>query len=657
MRSTRWLAVLLLTMGLTGGPGFGPAPALADAQFITDEQGRALILHGVNLSGSAKGDPLRLPWVDPNDVQRLAEDWGFNLARYLIFWDAVEPEPGVYGEAYFDRTEERLDWLQQAGIYVVLDMHQDVYSQVFCCDGAPLWAVRVLPGDLPYDPLPQWDLNYFTEPVMRAWDNFWDYGGPHTDLQDHYAAAWARVAERFKDHPAVLGYDIMNEPAAGSHIPFEPAVGFPDPEGTAPVFDQTFFQPFYERVIASIRSVDPDGWIFYEPRYAGPANGAPSFLGVMDDPREGENRLAYFPHYYPIGAELGQSYLNQENVIANWVTQRTIEIDAQQAPLLLGEFGIFDGFPYGIEHLQALLTMADQVTSGWAYWSYDKGGGLSPLNSDGTEKEKLSVMVRPYPQRIAGQPLSYAYDPELRVFTLEFEEKTGVSGPTEIYVPATRFYPYGWELEVSDPNGTWSMTWDAEREVVSFWADPGQAQHRVTIAPSQYRISGARLYVRDRKDKPRRRRLKLVSRDSGITTAAQQSPGDPVIEGATLRLFNPSSEEEALFELPASGWKALGNPPGSGGYHYREREGGPCDRVKVRPGKLLKVSCRGSQIGFSLDEATQGSLAVTLQLGQAAPHCLKFGGTVLRDEGTDAKGRGRFKAIDAQVPERCLVPF
>ena len=37
-----------------------------------------------------------------------------------------------------------------------------------------------------------------TLPVMRAWDNFWDYEGPHGDLQDHYAAAWARVAERFE---------------------------------------------------------------------------------------------------------------------------------------------------------------------------------------------------------------------------------------------------------------------------------------------------------------------------------------------------------------------------------------------------------------------------------------------------------------------------
>ena len=35
------------------------------APFITDAQGRALILHGANVSGSAKNHPERLPWVDP----------------------------------------------------------------------------------------------------------------------------------------------------------------------------------------------------------------------------------------------------------------------------------------------------------------------------------------------------------------------------------------------------------------------------------------------------------------------------------------------------------------------------------------------------------------------------------------------------------------
>jgi endoglycosylceramidase len=86
------------------------------------------VLQSVNVISASKGDPLRMPPVDRDDVLRIARDWGFNLDRFLVFWNAAEPEPGVYDEEYFARVQERLDWHRNAGIHVVLDMHQDVYS-------------------------------------------------------------------------------------------------------------------------------------------------------------------------------------------------------------------------------------------------------------------------------------------------------------------------------------------------------------------------------------------------------------------------------------------------------------------------------------------------------------------------------------------------
>ncbi|HSN81459.1 MAG TPA: hypothetical protein VLS88_02680, partial [Polyangiales bacterium] len=76
---------------------------------------------------------------------------------HLIFWDAIEPEPGVYDQDYLTRWEDRLDWYAEAGVWVVLDMHQDVYSQVFCCDGAPEWAVRT--DGIPYEQQEVWWTN------------------------------------------------------------------------------------------------------------------------------------------------------------------------------------------------------------------------------------------------------------------------------------------------------------------------------------------------------------------------------------------------------------------------------------------------------------------------------------------------------------------
>lgn len=184
--------------------------------FITDGQGRVLILHGVNVMSSSKSDPLRMPNITEADALRMARDWGFNFVRFLIFWDAAEPAPGDFDEHYFDRIEERLDWFHRAGIAVVLDMHQDVYAQRFCCDGAPDWAIR--DDGLPFHQRDLWAMNYFEPAVQRAFDNFWNYEGPHSDLQDHYADTWAAVAARFRDHPAVIGYDLMNEPHPGSAV-------------------------------------------------------------------------------------------------------------------------------------------------------------------------------------------------------------------------------------------------------------------------------------------------------------------------------------------------------------------------------------------------------------------------------------------------------
>jgi hypothetical protein len=65
--------------------------------FIRDDDGRVLILHGMNVLGSAKHDPGHLA-VDltPEYVRHYAREWGFNFARYLIFWDGVEPTLGEY---------------------------------------------------------------------------------------------------------------------------------------------------------------------------------------------------------------------------------------------------------------------------------------------------------------------------------------------------------------------------------------------------------------------------------------------------------------------------------------------------------------------------------------------------------------------------------
>jgi endoglycosylceramidase len=443
--------------------------------FITDAQGRALILHGANVSGSAKNHPERLPWVDQAAVERMADDFGFNLARYLIFWDAVEPQPGVIDQAYLDKVAVRLDWFAAAGIHVVIDMHQDVYARKFCCDGAPEWAID--DEGLPFRRVEPWWANYLAPAVKAAFDNFFDVKGKGTFLMDHYGDAWAAVAARFADHPAVLGYDLMNEPSPGSLFDLSGTPG-----GGNTVFERDYLTPFYARMVDRIRAVDPDGWIFLEPIFLLPAGGAPSDVGALPDPRDGEPRIAWFPHLYSVSVEVAGVYDPAlDTTIPDWRASRAVEGARLGAPVLIGEFGVTDNIVGGADHIRDVADMADRTLSGWAYWEYNSDA-FGFLRADGTEKPKAAALVRTYPRAVAGTPLYIRYDAASHDFAMAFEE-TGATGPTEIYVPSARFFPQGFDVHVSDPDGTWSSTWDEDREVLSIWTDPAKSLHAVTVTP------------------------------------------------------------------------------------------------------------------------------------------------------------------------------
>jgi hypothetical protein len=136
---------------------------------------------------------------------------------------------------------------------------------------------------------------------------------------------------------------------------------------------------------------------------------------------------------------------------------------------------------------------------------------------------------------------------------------------------------------------------------------------------------------------PRDPRIRLRAKDDGVALPPTGSAGDPTVAGATVRLVNPTTLETATFTLPGgSSWIVAGNPEAPRGYIYRDRLGanGPCSHVAVKRGRNIGVVCSGNlgPIPFSLDEATQGSLAVTVQLGSAQPQCAVFGGDVSRDQ-------------------------
>jgi endoglycosylceramidase len=192
---------------------------------------------------------------------------GFDVVRLVLNWSQLEPTPGAYSSTYLNRVAQVVGWARQQGIYVILDMHQDQFSRFILpsskaaspggcspsggSDGAPSWAVQTngKPGCALYG------IDELNPAESAAFANFWQNSpvratpgaAPGSGLQDHYIGALAALARRFQNDPAVLGYELMNEPQPGSTGSLPAANGY-----TA---SSQELYPFYTRAIEALTGV------------------------------------------------------------------------------------------------------------------------------------------------------------------------------------------------------------------------------------------------------------------------------------------------------------------------------------------------------------------------------------------------------------------
>jgi len=109
---------------------------------------------------------------------------GFNAIRllmnYVIFED--DASPGIFKNDGWHWLDRAIMLAKNAGLYLMLDMH-----------------------------VPQGGYQSDKTPGFSA---FWDESGaaPNTDNQDRLIALWAAIADRYKHEPAILGFDLINEP-------------------------------------------------------------------------------------------------------------------------------------------------------------------------------------------------------------------------------------------------------------------------------------------------------------------------------------------------------------------------------------------------------------------------------------------------------------
>lgn len=109
---------------------------------ILDEFGRTRFFHGTNVVMK------EAPWYRPSewvpgtssfgekDAQNL-HDLGINIVRLGHSWTGAEPVRGQYNDTFLQIMKSQTELAEKHGMYVLVDVHQDVLGPKFCGNGVP----------------------------------------------------------------------------------------------------------------------------------------------------------------------------------------------------------------------------------------------------------------------------------------------------------------------------------------------------------------------------------------------------------------------------------------------------------------------------------------------------------------------------------------
>ncbi len=456
-----------------------------DVRFVVDACGRVVMLRGVNVESSSKGTTQEGDHLPASGLQGQAalSNWGWNSVRFLVFWGAIEPEKDKFNEAYLDKVEEWLDWYADNDIHVVLDMHQDLYAWKVGFDGAPDWAVDskgVEKG--PRDENAPWYLAGTDPAVQNAFQSFWNPEPGQADLQSEWLDALAHLAERFADHPAVIGYDVMNEPSfANGDLEATLAI---QAQAAAGEFQNPNLTQFMQRGIEAVRRHDQDSWVMIEPTSLLNAFPYPGDLVFEDlkDTRDGPPRLSYAGHLYEPSVHDGGGYAPSSTYVDEWEKYRSEEAARMQGVLWFGEWGGAPDQSRMTEFITEVTSMADRQMAGWAWWSWDPGG-WSPVKEDGTTlSSNGEALLRVQPRAIAGTPSEFAWAAGDKVFTMDWTGRDDAHGPTELAVPA-RLFDKGIRV-VLDGEEITDLGWDRDRSVLAVSPETTTGTHTICLEPT-----------------------------------------------------------------------------------------------------------------------------------------------------------------------------
>ena len=242
---------------------------------------------------------------------------------YMNFYEKNSEGTWILKSNAFDRLDWIINECSERGIYVILDLHGAFGSQ----NGQ----------------------DHSGEVIDNVGDvTFYN----NNNLKQLTLNLWKEVANRYKNNPAVAGYDTLNEPG--------------EKAGTT----KSYHWDFYDEMYKAIRSVDPNHIIIFE-----------SCWGASDLPspdKYGWTNIVYEFHHYVWDAE--KNLEGQKTAADNLINSLKIF----NVPIYIGEFTFFD-LGDAWTYVLNLFNINGYHYTSWSFKSNNMGAwGI--YNQKGTEK-------------------------------------------------------------------------------------------------------------------------------------------------------------------------------------------------------------------------------------------------------------------------------
>lgn len=239
-------------------------------------------------------------YTTEKDIQYI-KSAGFNSVRipfnYNLF--TIHDDTNRIEGIGFKYLDSAITWCERSGLWVILDMH--------CAPGGQT-------GDNIDD---SFGYPFFFEDTLS---------------QTLAIKIWAALAERYKDKEIIIGYDFLNEPIAH----------YFDAEKLNPRLE-----PFYKRISAEIRKIDPNHIFFI-----GGAQWNSNFK-IFGPPFDSKLVYTFHKYWTPATQEVIQDYIEFGN--------------KYNVPIWMGESGENTN-----EWIDSFRVVLEKNNIGWCFWPYKK---------------------------------------------------------------------------------------------------------------------------------------------------------------------------------------------------------------------------------------------------------------------------------------------